>query len=235
MNRSDPDDVLEAWRTVSHAARRPNVPPTVPNRGGAGSLGLAAAAAVVLVLTVVASQTWRGGPAASTAPAGSSTTASSPAAGASGPGPTADAPSAVGSVPPPSTAGIPAATVVKTARTNRYQSITLSPPGDVVPAVSSDAAYKVCQTPVGDCFPEPPTAIELALMTETAVGVDMSARTNVLVWVIGWYGVTDCTFAGGPGGSAPAAPPSATPLCDHASYINATTGEFIFATSNAHE
>lgn len=138
---------------------------------------------------------------------------------------------------PASLAAIPAATVLKTARTNRYQSITLSPPGDVVPAVSSDAAYKVCQTPDGDCFTEPPTAIELARMTQTAVGMDLPALTNVLVWVIGWYGVTDCTFVGGPPGSAPqpSAPPSVAPLCDHASYINATTGEFMFGTSNAHE
>jgi hypothetical protein len=152
--------------------------------------------------------------------------------------PTGSTPTATaGAQAPASLAAMPTATVVKTARTNRYQSITLSPPGDIVPAVSSDAAYKLCQTPVGDCFAEPPTAIELARMTQTAVGVDMSALTNVLVWVIGWYGVTDCTFVGGPPGSAPqpSAPPSAAPLCDHASYINATTGEFMFGTSNAHE
>jgi hypothetical protein len=150
--------------------------------------------------------------------------------------PTGSTPTATaGAQAPASLAAMPTATVVKTARTNRYQSITLSPPGDVVPAVSSDAAYKVCQTPDGDCFTEPPTAIELARMTQTAVGMDLPALTNVLVWVIGWYGVTDCTFVGGPGGSAPAAPPSAAPLCDHASYINATTGEFMFGTSNAHE
>lgn len=141
---------------------------------------------------------------------------------------------------PASLAAMPTATVVTTTRTLGDPHITLSPPGSVVPEISSDAAYKLCLNGVADCFPEPPTAIELARVTDTAYGTTSSAGkttltlTNTLVWAISWIGSSECVSSGGAPGPRPSAPP-VQPLCDRVALVNATTGQYIFTVSYAHQ
>jgi hypothetical protein len=119
--------------------------------------------------------------------------------------------------------------------------ITLSPPGDAVPAISSDAAYQLCLTPGGaSCNPSLPTSIELARITDTGSTL---VKPGTLVWAMGWIGVTTCTFSGGgagkpansgnPGDRSPAAT-SGQPLCDAYNFIDAHSGKFIFGTAGAH-
>lgn len=168
-----------------------------------------------------------GGPAA-----GGSTTAAGP-------------PTATVSPSPGSNAGVPTGTTLKVARTLGDPHITISPPGGAVPAISSAAAYQLCLQGVAGCLPEPPTEIVLALVTDTAygttsAGVDTQILKNTLVWAISWLGSSQCVFsgggAGGPQGSIP--PPSATqsqPLCDSITFVNATTGTFIYNVAYAHQ
>jgi hypothetical protein len=155
-------------------------------------------------------------------------------------------PAATVSPPPASQAGIPAGTTLKVARTLGDPHITMSPPGIAKPAISSDAAYQLCLKGVAGCLPEPPTEIVLALVTDTAygttssAGVDTQNLKNTLVWAISWLGSSQCVFsgggAGGPAGSMP--PPSAPqsqPLCDSITFVNATTGAFIYNVAYAHQ
>jgi hypothetical protein len=134
----------------------------------------------------------------------------------------------------------PAATVVKTTRTLGDPNITLYPPGKAVPSISSDAAYRLCLNGVADCLPQPPTAIELALVTDTAYGTTSSAGVDTLtlkktlVWAISWIGVSQCPTSGGGFGPQPTAPP-VQPLCDRVAFVNARTGDFVFTVQYAHQ
>ena len=134
--------------------------------------------------------------------------------------------------------GVPA-TVLLTVQTLGDPHITLYPPGSAVPAISSGTAYQVCSSGVGACLPEPPTAITLARMTDTAYGTVSPSGTvtlplnKTLVWAISWIGSDQCVFSGGGTGARPSAP-SVQPLCDHFAFVDATTGKFIFASSFAH-
>jgi hypothetical protein len=160
------------------------------------------------------------------------------AGSATGPGPTAAV-----SVPPASQAGVPAGTVLETTRTLGDPHITLSPPGSAVPTISSEAAYNLCLTGVADCFPESPTTIELAWVTDTAYGTtssagpDAMALDNTLVWAISWIGSSQCVFAGGGPAAQPSEPtqPSVQPLCDRVAFVDATTGKFVYTVSYAHQ
>lgn len=167
------------------------------------------------------------------------------AAGVASPSPVAS-PSSVASTPAGSQAGIPAGTTLKVARTLGDPHITLSPPGTAKPVISSAAAYELCLTGVAGCLPGPPTEIVLALVTDTAYGTTSSAGVvtpilkNTLVWAISWLGSSDCVFsgggAGGPPGStpSPSAPPS-QPLCDSITFVNATTGAYVYNVAYAHQ
>jgi len=132
--------------------------------------------------------------------------------------------------PPP-----PAGTRVTVAFTIPESGITLSPPGDAVPATSSDAAYELCLTPGGaSCQPSPPTSIQLALITDTSSGL---VKPGTLVWAMSWLGVTTCVFSGGgpglPGSQAPVATPG-QPLCDAYTFVDAHSGKFIFGYAGPH-
>lgn len=128
--------------------------------------------------------------------------------------------------PPP-----PAGTRVTAALTIPQSGITLSPPGDRVPATSSDAAYELCLTPGGaSCQPGPPTSIQLALITDTRSTL---VKPGTLVWAIGWLGVTTCFNSGGgvgkPGNQSPVPTPGQA-LCDAYTFIDAHSGKFIFGS-----
>jgi hypothetical protein len=166
-------------------------------------------------------------------PGAASPTGSTPTATAVAQAPASSSPAA-------SRAGIPAGTDLETTRTLGDPHITLSPPGSAVPAISSDAAYSLCLKGVAGCLPAPPTEIVLALLTDTAYGTVSSAGkvtltlTNTLVWAISWIGSTQCVFSGGGVGPRPSAPPT-QPLCDSITFVNATTGAFIFNVAYAHQ
>jgi hypothetical protein len=133
--------------------------------------------------------------------------------------------------PPP-----PHGTALTAAFTIPDSGITLSPPGDAVPRISSDAAYELCRTPGGaSCQPGLPTSIELALITDTGSTL---VKPNTLVWAMGWLGVTTCISGGGapttPGNPSPSATPGPPALCDAYNFIDAQSGKYIFGMSGPH-
>ncbi len=152
----------------------------------------------------------------------------------------APGPTAAASPPPASEPGVPAGTLLETAETLGNAHITMSPPGDAVPAISSDAAYQLCLTGVAACLHEIPTAIQLARVTDTAygttssAGVDTLTLNNTLVWAISWIGSSQCVFAGGGPGVRPSEP-TVQPLCDRFAFVDATTGKFVFSASFGHQ
>ena len=86
----------------------------------------------------------------------------------------------------------------------------------------------------------------LALVTDTAygttspAGVDTLILKNTLVWAISWIGSSECVFSGGGAGGTPGsapqpAAPQSQPLCDSISFVNATTGAFIYNVAYAHQ
>jgi hypothetical protein len=155
------------------------------------------------------------------------------------PTPTASA-SAQASGLPASLRAMPTATAVTVARTLGDPHITLAPPGNIVPKISSDAAYELCLNGAAACFAEPPTTIELALVTDSAYGTTSSSGKltltlqNTLVWAISWIGSSQCQFVGGGPGPSPSTP-AVQPLCDRVAFVNATTGQYIFSVSYAHQ
>lgn len=109
--------------------------------------------------------------------------------------------------------------------------ITLSPPGSMSPSVSADRAYDLCRTHVADCDSGVPSAIELALMTDT--GSNM-VEPNSLVWVFSWLGSSGCFFSGG-GNPAPNTPAvTSKPTCDKVAFIDARTNTFYFTNEVQH-
>jgi hypothetical protein len=131
--------------------------------------------------------------------------------------------------PPP-----PHGTTLTAAFTIPGTGITLSPPGDAVPAISSDAAYELCLTPGGaDCNPSLPTGIQLARITDTSSTL---VKPGTLVWAMGWLGV-NCSSGSGalanPGNHSPVATPGQS-LCDAYNFIDAHSGKFIFGYQGPH-
>jgi hypothetical protein len=179
--------------------------------------------------------------------AGSATSAEPPADTASAGAVTTPTPVAPVPTFPVSLTDIPAGTVLMTTRTLGDPHITISPPGSATPAITSKAAFELCIKGVAGCLPEPPTEILLALLTDTAYGTTSSAGAdafplkNTLVWAISWIGSSQCAFSGGgpagPPGSlpTPAAPPTSPALCDSITFVNATTGAFIYNVAYAHQ
>lgn len=160
--------------------------------------------------------------------------------------PGSSAPSSSAVALPASPSGIPQGSVLTATRTLGDPRITLAPPGGVVPAVSSGAAYQLCLKGVAGCLPGPPTEIVLALLTDTGYGttssggVDTLPLKDTLVWAISWIGSTGCVFSGGGAAGPPGATPQQTvaqsqPLCDSISFVNATTGAFIYNVAYAHQ
>lgn len=110
------------------------------------------------------------------------------------------------------------------------------PPNGKQPSISSDLAYKNCQTGVAPCPRATPTSSELASFSDDAYGQiqpDQSVRLsfqNTLSWVFTWKDAT-CPPGGGNGAPAPGATsfplPLASPaLCDWVVFIDATTGQY---------
>ncbi len=132
--------------------------------------------------------------------------------------------------PPP-----PAGTRVSTAFTIAESGITLSPPGDAVPATSSDAAYQLCLTPAGAaCNPSLPTSIQLALISDAHSTL---VKPGTLVWAIGWVGVMCPHFGGAPGNPSASPTPIPSPQefhCDMYTFIDAHSGKYIFAHQGPH-
>lgn len=118
------------------------------------------------------------------------------------------------------------------ARTIPDTGITLSPPGTMTPAVSADRAYDLCRTHVADCDTGAPTAVELALMTDT--GSNMVAK-DTLVWMFSWLRSDRCLFSGGgnPAPNTPAITPK--PICDKFAFIDARTDAFYFTDAVLHQ
>jgi hypothetical protein len=222
MDRTRVDEVLEGWATVANRAVRPANAPHPHVTQSARPVGMLAGAVVVAILVVALLS--RG----------------------IGQGPQPSLPAVGGSVPElttaPSQSPSPSAvhgSILLTKRTLPDVNITLSPPGDVVPPISSDDAYKLCLSGVASCNPESPTAIELALLTDTAYGtVDSKGKlhlleVNALVWAFSWLGTTDCPPAFGGAGPRPSRPPG-QPLCDKVAFVDAHSGKFIFTVSYGH-
>ena len=130
--------------------------------------------------------------------------------------------------------------------------ITLSPPGNAVPTISSDAAYTVCLTGAAACGPGSPTAIQLALATDTGSGELDSSGTlqltlnNTLVWAISWLGIpcppNNGVPAIGGGGLVSVTPspsgssnadPTVGPLC--VAFVDARSGTFYFTETGPHQ
>lgn len=136
--------------------------------------------------------------------------------------------------PPLQASSLPQGSILLVERVIADSSITLSPPGDVVPPISSDAAYKLCLTGVADCDPGNPTNIQLALITDP--GSNM-VQKDTLVWAISWPGIT-CPPHSGPVVVTPSNAPVATPgqsLCDKVAFVDARSGNFIFTVSYGHQ
>jgi hypothetical protein len=126
--------------------------------------------------------------------------------------------------------------------------ITLFPPGDAVPSISSDAAYALCLKGVADCDRASPTAINLALATDIHSGeLDANGKLHLtldktLVWAISWLGNATCFHGGGaptletppPSPSSPPTP-TASPQCDKIAFIDAKSGRFYFTESAGHQ
>lgn len=134
------------------------------------------------------------------------------------------------SSPPP-----PRGTTVTAVFTIPGTRMTLSPPGDAVPAISSDAAYQLCLTPGGaSCNPSLPTSIQLARITDTGSTL---VKPGTLVWAMGWVGILCPRGGGGPPnpGASPAPPPSPEQApCDVYNFIDAHSGKFIFGYQGPH-
>ncbi len=125
--------------------------------------------------------------------------------------------------------------------------ITLSPPNNAVPTISSDSAYKLCLSGVAACDPGNPTKIQLALATDTGSGqLDPSGNliplmNNRLVWAISWLGIRCPPSSGGalvvtPSSLGTTTPVATTqPLCDTVAFVDAHSGAFIFTYTGPHQ
>ncbi len=136
--------------------------------------------------------------------------------------------------PPLPASSLPQGSILLVERVIADSSITLSPPGNIVPPISSDAAYKLCLTGVADCDPGNPTNIELALITDP--GSNMVTK-DMLVWAISWLGITCPPHSGGvviTPSNAPVATPGQS-LCDKVAFVDARSGNFIFTVSYGHQ
>jgi hypothetical protein len=122
-------------------------------------------------------------------------------------------------------------TPLSAVRTIPDTGITLSPPGSMTPTVSADRAYDLCRTHVADCDSGAPTAVVLALMTDTGSNI---VEPNTLVWVFSWLGSSGCFFSGGgnPAPNTPAVTPK--PICDKYAFIDARTATFYFTNEDQH-
>ncbi len=124
--------------------------------------------------------------------------------------------------------------------------ITLTPPGNAAPTISSDSAYGLCLSGVAACGPGNPTAVQLALATDTGSGQpDPSGKLirlmdNRLVWAISWLGIRCPPSSGGayvrPSPSSTNTPVATTqPLCDQVAFVDAHSGAFIFTYTGPHQ
>jgi hypothetical protein len=125
--------------------------------------------------------------------------------------------------------------------------ITLFPPNNAAPTISSDSAYKLCLSGVAACDPGNPTKIQLALATDTGSGqLDPSGNliplmNNRLVWAISWLGIRCPPSSGGalvvtPSPLGTTTPVATTqPLCDTVAFVDAHSGAFIFTYTGPHQ
>jgi hypothetical protein len=127
----------------------------------------------------------------------------------------------------------------------RDTGISMSVPGPETPAISSDRAFDQCRIGAGACGPGDPTAIQLALATDTGSGqLDGQGKLRLLldktlVWAISWLGIPCPPHSGGPAAvrSEPVEPPIATPqpLCDEIAFVDAQSGTFYFTYTGPHQ
>jgi hypothetical protein len=116
--------------------------------------------------------------------------------------------------------------------------ITLSPPGAVTPTVSANAAFDLCRLHIAACNDDDPTAVQLAVMTDTSSNM---VEPGTLVWAISWLGTTSCGVSGGGPVETPSIAPvetpaaAPTPLCDKIAFIDATTDAFYFTETFPHQ
>lgn len=88
--------------------------------------------------------------------------------------------------------------------------LILLPPGDVLPKVSSRAAYALCSTRIADCDPAIPTNIQLAFMRPDGIIV----TKGTTVWAISWLGL-GCPPNIGAG------------RCDKYVFVDSQSGEYL--------
>jgi hypothetical protein len=117
---------------------------------------------------------------------------------------------------------------------------------DAVPTWRRDAAYNVCRIGVAACAAGDPTAIQLALATDTGSG-QLDANGNLqltldhtLVWAITWLSIPCSASRGGPpvepspsGSETPV--PAVQPLCDEIAFVDAASGRYFFTYTGPHQ
>jgi len=144
----------------------------------------------------------------------------------------AAAPAAI--VPAPNV--LPHAVPIGVSRTIPDTEVTLDPPGVTdlsSAAVSSSTAFALCGSGVADCGAGVPARVELARVTDPSWGGTSStsgALRQVLVWVFTWTGLQTCPVVQGPLGARSASPaPTAGGACQQLTFVDATTGAFIYS------
>jgi len=103
--------------------------------------------------------------------------------------------------------------------------LTLRPPGDRQPALSSFGAYQRCLFS-GGCGRGAPTVIELAVVIDP--GTNIIAPEGTLCWALEWLDVV-CPPSRGPGAGGPPG------RCDVIGVVDATSGVFLFEQSGPHD
>jgi hypothetical protein len=146
-----------------------------------------------------------------------------------------------GCVAQPGSSGAPAESALKAEWKLPDSEITLAPPGVAVAKMTGDAAYDVCTKSAGSCNFGQPTAVQLAVATDTGSGqLDAQGKlvpllNKTLVWAISWIGITCPPHSGGPPVSSPLNAAASEQLCDKVAFVDATTGAFIFDYSYPHQ
>jgi hypothetical protein len=112
------------------------------------------------------------------------------------------------------------------------------PPADAAPVTTALQALAKCPTGLIVCESSATPSVQLALVTLTNTGTArpdgtlVPAATKQLVWAMTWTGVT-CSASAGPVGQ-PGRSVTAYPSCTTLTFIDAKTGDELYAASGPH-